>query len=481
MRETLTRKRRRLDESQAERKLVKALRGRGGTLTRADATAASGLDVNETDAALKRLLGHYKSHLAVTESGELLYTFDKSMERRDRVPLSERVAAVGDALWSGFTLAFKVVIAVTLVAYVAAFVAMMVAMLFAKSNDRDDRRSDRGGGGFPMLLFWMMPDWAPPEMRQRQRRRGPPGKRFYKSVYDFVFGPDGQPLDERAAERELVAFLRAKDGRITASDLVAVTGWSLTRAEEEATRLLADYDGEPEVAEDGTLVYVFPSLRKTAGELAGARTSAGWRYTWDETRTPSPLTGNTSNTDTLIGFLNAFNLVGGFLIGPAFLARFGLAGSAALVGAVTWFPLAFSSLFFAVPAARWLRGRGRSARLLGQSLRAELVHEIIARRGASFDPAELTTRVAKQLGAPVEATRGELERLLKDLDGDVTTDDAGVMRYQFPRVTEELTASEAARTLAPASERDAGEVVFSSETPGEEDVPRLPAPARNDR
>jgi len=34
--------------------------------------------------------------------------------------------------------------------------------------------------------------------------------------------------------------------------------------EEEATRLLVNYGGEPDVTDDGVVVYVFKDIRKTA-------------------------------------------------------------------------------------------------------------------------------------------------------------------------------------------------------------------------
>ena len=49
-------------------------------------------------------------------------------------------------------------------------------------------------------------------------------------------------------------------------DLVLLMGWDFPRAEEEATRLLIDYGGEPEVTEDGVVLYVFRDIRKTAQE-----------------------------------------------------------------------------------------------------------------------------------------------------------------------------------------------------------------------
>jgi hypothetical protein len=56
--------------------------------------------------ALKSLVASYRSHLAVTNEGELVYEFDPSFERRDRVPLGERLRAAGQTAWRGFTFFF---------------------------------------------------------------------------------------------------------------------------------------------------------------------------------------------------------------------------------------------------------------------------------------------------------------------------------------------------------------------------------------
>ncbi|HET6147685.1 MAG TPA: hypothetical protein VFH68_09140, partial [Polyangia bacterium] len=60
-------------EPRAKRVMLDALRGRGGKLTRADAIAVSGLPQPEAEQALTALLKEYRSHLAATESGELVY------------------------------------------------------------------------------------------------------------------------------------------------------------------------------------------------------------------------------------------------------------------------------------------------------------------------------------------------------------------------------------------------------------------------
>ena len=137
---------------------MEALRGRGGKLTKSDAMAVSGLPEAETQQALTVLLKEYRSHLSATESGELVYEFDPAFERRGALTFRERLAAVGAALWTGFTFLFKISIVVTLVVYFVLFVAMLIALVFARSSD--DRDDDRGFGFGIADLFWIW-GWNP--------------------------------------------------------------------------------------------------------------------------------------------------------------------------------------------------------------------------------------------------------------------------------------------------------------------------------
>src|SRR4029077_7280130 len=134
---------------------------------------------------------------------------------------------------------------------------------------------------------------------------------------------------------------------------VRLEGWTFPRAEEEATRLMVDYGGEPEVTDDGVVVYAFKALRRTAG----ARTEAaapGWAS--ERLEPTPPLTGNSPGTNALIGAFNGFNLLAPFWIVPAFEAR-------THISLASWHsffydvPLSSSPVFFAVPFARWIKGR----------------------------------------------------------------------------------------------------------------------------
>jgi hypothetical protein len=441
-------------EPKARSILLDALRGRGGKLTKSDAMAVSGLPEAETQQALTVLLKEYRSHLSATESGELVYEFDPAFERRSAITWRERLAAVGTALWTGFTFLFKISIVVTLVVYFVLFVAMMLALIFARKGD--DRDDDRGFGFGIADLFWIWgfnPGFA--GVPARQRIRAKPTKPFYKSVFHFVFGPPRAAVDPLADEKEILAAIRQRNGRIGAVDLVQLMGWDFERAEEEATRLLADYSGEPEVTDDGVVIYVFKELRKTASESGGWVGTGRPRPAWERLERAAPLTGNTSNTNAAIGFFNAFNLAAPFWIVPMFEMKMRIS----LAGASVWlqtFPAIFSAVFFAVPGARLLRERLAARSRAKRNARRSLLSRIFAA------PAEAR---AVEAIAPDRAQAQALERDLVRLGGDVAAepDERGRVCYVFPRIERELAALARARSAAARDEASPGQVVFSSE------------------
>jgi hypothetical protein len=441
-------------DDRAKAVMLTALRGRGAKLTRADAVVASGLPEDEAGRALTVLLKEYRSHLSATESGELLYQFDPSFERRDAVSWRERVAAVGGALWRGFSFLFKVAIVGTLVGYFALFVAMMIALLFARSSSSD--RDDDGGFGIgPLLWFWGWDSGPADYGRRRVAVRTEPRVPFYKRVFAFVFGPPVHKVDPLEDEKRIVGYIRAARGRIAPVDLVRLMGWSFPRAEEEATRLMVDYGGEPEVTDDGVVVYVFKALRRTAVDRRTESAAPAWAS--ERLEPTPPLTGNEPETNVVISVFNGFNLLAPFWIVPAFEARFH-------VSLASWqfllvdFPLAFSAVFFAVPLGRWMKGRLEARARQARNDRRRLLGRIFAGSELHLDG------WAREDLAPTPELAGLLDRELVLLGGDIAAepDARGRVRYTFPRIDQETAALARLRAAAPSSERDAGEVIFSS-------------------
>src|SRR3569623_1278497 len=118
------------------------------------------------------------------------------------------------------------------------------------------------------------------------------------------------------------------------------------------------------------------------------------------------------------------------------------------------FPLAFSTLFIAIPRVRWLMARWDALQRRHLEYRHQLLRRIFTGLGK---------RPREDL-APTPALGAILDGELVTLGGDVATepDEQGRVCYIFPRIEQELAAVARARNAAAATERDAGALVFSS-------------------
>ena len=267
-----------------------------------------------------------------------------------------------------------------------------------------------------------------------------------------MFGPPKLDEDPLADEKQLVGYIRAQRGRIAAVDLVRLMGWTFPRAEQEVTRLMIDYGGEPEVTEEGVVLYTFKAVRKTAS-AGGAADASSPCWASERLERPAPLTGNEPGTNAMIAAFNGFNLLAPFWIVPAFESR--LHVSLASWHFALWdFPLAFSAVFFAIPAGRWLKARLEAGRLRARNNRRALLGRIFSRSQA---------RPREEL-APTPELAAALDKELVALGGDIASepDEQGRVLYTFPRIDEETAAVARARAAAPSAEQDAGLVVFSS-------------------
>ena len=101
--------------------VLKALRSLGGRGTVGDVVSSVGLPRDQVEGTLKTLLESHQGHLEVSESGELVYLFDRKLIRRDRVPTIQRLKRAAKRVLTG---AFKAWIVTMLVVYFVVFVAL---------------------------------------------------------------------------------------------------------------------------------------------------------------------------------------------------------------------------------------------------------------------------------------------------------------------------------------------------------------------
>lgn len=461
------------EEPQLRQRLEPELRRRSGPATLGDIVAATGLPAERTEPVLRALLDEYDGRLAVDENGELLYSFPRGLHR----PTTTRdvLRQVRDTLWEWFKVAYKAGIFVVLLAYFLVFLVIMIAAivaLIAASNSSDSDLDLEGcGDGCGDGCFWLWfidpPTYRTPSgsfqaHRATPYRPKPPGQARrvppWLTAFEFVFGPEEAKPDPLAQERRLLGYIRERRGRVTATDIVALTGCDLDTAEKTLLHLMVAHGGDVEVSENGTLIYTFDRLMVSAGEDAD-QTGRRWLWWWEEPERPGVLNRNSEGANWGLGLMNAFNL--------AWSAWFTL-GAPGLVGAPGWIPwalgpvpLVFSLLFFIIPMVRRSLLNRENAARERRNARREVARKIF-RLHIGSDELPLVT--AEELFSSY-AERGDRVRSLRELreiieelaaawDAEPESDADGRIGWRFTRLREEWRdVSEARQAVDPAQFR----------------------------
>ncbi len=422
--------------------LVDAFRSRRGEATVADIAALTGLPLPQINAELPAVSDEYGARLKVTESGELLYAFPEGMKSRYR-GFAHGAARAWRAAKKGLALvgkaAFKVWIMATLVGYFALFIALALFALVASvavqagGGSRDSRSDSRGGGGLgglwltsrlfdSIIRIWFYSElFKDPETRWRQAEARKQRRPLNRAVFSYVFG-DGDPNPDWAEieKKAVISFLQSHRGVVTMPEFMAITGLAPLDAERAINRYLLEFEGTPEVSAQGTVYYFFPKLLAgidaargaTEREARGAPSTLGERIILQRLE---KFSSNAPKADRSFAAINLVNVVfGGYFlsqaiaVGPAFIVATsrgyalrggisylysmsgylfssfaGIANPAAFMGWVLGaVPLAFSVLFFLIPAIRKGQVARRNRDLRFSNLRRFVYRDILRSPGA---------------------------------------------------------------------------------------------------
>ncbi len=483
--------------SHVRARLLDALRRKREGATVADLVAATGLPAVQVQQGIREVADEYDGSLKVTESGEILYHFPGGMRSRKRgtaAAVRRALAAAGKVTGRVLTWVFKAWITVMLVGYFTLFVAIVVfaalaSMAMSAAGRNDDRR---GGGGMSFylavrmfeLFMWL---W----FARGPRAQRSPGRPMRQSVFAYVFGePDPNAGWDETERRTVVRFLRSQKGLMTAEELMALTGASPREAQQKINRLLLELEGEPEVTDEGTIVYRFENLlRSRAEEL---------RHDAAATRTRKRLVPFNRNEPKRNTWITVFNLVNAAfgtyfatqaiarpelayvtingvrraVVDGSYLYHFVAAGAAALgspspettiligLGAV---PLAFSAVFFAVPLARRLRERAANEAARRENLR-RLVYSRVLADPTLVDPRDIRPTAPEETPRNPEAA---VERILKELaaehGGEPVQGPDGSWMWRFPELERERKDVERERLATDTSRYEVGDTVFDSD------------------
>ncbi len=457
--------------AEADTTLLTALRRLRGRATLGDVVSATGMPEDQAETALKGLLETHRGHLEVSDSGDLLYQFDRKLIERAREPFGVRFRR---AAWSAFKTGFKVWTAVMLVVYFIVFVALIIAAMTANRDGRGFGRRGGFGLGDLFILHWLMGGrgwnrgslyYGHTHARRLPKDARPP---FYKKVFAFIFGPEEPRPTQLQKDRSTLQLIRARKGVLTSAELVEHTGLPLTDAQEEMGRLTGAHGGDPGVSARGEVVYTFPDLMKSAHGKVRAREP---NPAWLRLQYPKKLTGNNAGANWGIGAMNGFNLTAATVIGlgPALQTT----TAAAVAVDPLWFwglgvvPLTFSSMFFGIPLVRSLGLRRENAGRLRRNVRRLLIGLVYGRSVGAVrwvsvaDAIRHVTPRLKDWKVGPRVVLKELETLAAEFNAEVEAGEDG-FRYRFPAVRETFVEAELTRRALKLGDQKLGRIVYAT-------------------
>jgi hypothetical protein len=477
--------------------LVRVIKRRKNESTIADLVASSGLPKFQVEQAVKVVLDEYRGHLRVTESGELIYYFPHGMINQVQgfIPgLKRFFSAFFKGLGKVLAFLFKIWIVVMLVGYFFLFLAIfLAAVLGSIAISMGSRgRSSRGskGGAFYLVIklfelfarIWFYGQILKgPQMRQR-------GRPLHKAVFAFVFGePDPNRDWEINEKKYVISFVQSHRGVITLEEFMAITGKNSLEANELINRYLLEYEGEPRVTDNGTIVYFFPELLRTA-ESVGTQRAVSLAN--PAKKRLIHFNYNKKSKNGWIGFFNGFNIFFGayfsyfalfqpnlpfiirnkviidFALVYRFLNNFltGLVNNppALIFIALGIIPVSFSFFFYLIPVIRNIRRRSRNERIKEENLRKKIYRTIYS-NPMMVDP--LAVRGADEDESPkneVKFIDKEIKRFAGEKHADVEAKQDDTYYYTMGELDREIKDAEAYRQTINLGDYAVGEKIFDS-------------------
>ena len=447
-------------------KMVAVLKKKKNESTIADLIASTGLPKHQVEQSIKHVADEYRGHLKVTESGEILYHFPAGMKSKLHGfgPAFKRfmgnfLSVMGKIL----PVLFKVCIMVMLVGYFVLFLAILIAavvaltVLSASGKGRSRSRGKGGFGGFYLVLklielFIRVFFWVNLTKSSKSSRKK--GRPLYKSVFAYIFGDEDPNKNWETDEKlQVISYIRKNKGTIIIEELMIITGKEFNEAQQSINSYLLEFEGEPEVTENGTILFFFPELLRTKTESLEESSS----FPVPEYKQLIPFNTNAKKTNAGLTFFNSFNILFSsyFLIcsfayvseefNLLYITIFNLIREFLYMNPYTFFliglgivPISFSFLFFLVPIIRKIGLKKRNEKIKQENLRKQIFSTVI-RNTDNMDNNKVDclneTDTPKKAHGFIEK---QLVRYAGHKNADVEAKDDGSTYYKFTELNREL-------------------------------------------
>lgn len=481
------------NKNEVRERLLRALNGATKDWASADLARATGLPLAQINTEMPAISDEYRGRLKVSEKGDVLYSFPQGLRSRYR-GFGPTMRKLWRTVTKGATAAgkvlFKVWILVTLFGYFFLFIALAILAFFGSialqqgggSRDRSDRRGGGIGGLWlttnlfdSMIRLWFYSElFRSSDARYRdsyvKRERHP----LHKAVFSHVFG-DGDPNAEwnTVLKKAFVAFVQTHKGVITLPEFMAISGLKPEEAQDRITQFLVEFEGSPEVSENGALYFFFPSLLAKASDVSAPAASAFplkrlKRFSSNNAKMDRTfrwinivnllfgsyylLNSINVGTDVIVQTSQGATLRGGLTLVYSYtiylFSQMGAAQPAVLTGWVLGaVPLAFSALFFGIPLVRSWRMKRENETLKRENMRKVLYSAVIA-NPAGFDHRTVSLPSEEVRPSRPEAVQEEVQHLAAWGSGEISAEGIWIFKDV------EFTQREAAQVRASVREAD---------------------------
>lgn len=339
-------------------RILKAVEALNYRVTVGDVSASSGLELALAQQGLNTLAQDVNGHLQVSSSGEIVYAFERDLRNRlVRNDLRSKLVVLARQVWKALFYVVRISFGILLVlSLLVIAVAVFVILTSTRGNDDQGGGSDRRDPGFAPSFFWFDP-WfifLPPDAPRQAR---PKRMGFLEGVFSFLFGDSDPNADlEERRWRTVGGVIRNQGGVVIAEQLAPYLDQASTENEDFVLPALVKFDGQPEVSEQGDIVYRFPGLQTLAGEQSNERAPSFLQ----ETSIPFSQAG--SGNLALAAGLGALNFGGAWWL-YFLLQNAALPPELQFVEVLLPVLLVYGTLFLAIPAVRWLILQQRNSRI----------------------------------------------------------------------------------------------------------------------
>ncbi len=405
-----------------------------GKLTLAEISAETGLPLDEANSYLNILMERYSCRVKMDQSnGKLQFNFDYPLKRRDSKSFKEIMLIVLNALWKTFQLVYKASVGLVMIVYTIFFLVVLLLMM-SRSDDRDNDAGSLVGGIlraiFEALRFKAIVDLTTEyadDGQFRYKKYSQPknkGKNFIQSIYHLVFGPDKpkyHPLDNTL---EAVSFIRNNNGKLTAGNIIALSGVDYPTAESKLAEYAGKFKGELYIDQSGIVTAEFPQLLHSSNtNLKGGKIE----FYKNEVEPPVEFTGNSGGRNVAILAMNTFNLIMSMVAMTMFETTF-IGFWAGL------FPCLVSLLYFIIPIVRvpfYFSAKSKRE--------YSIMHKQLVGLITDFPKAEFKiTDFQRVVNLKQEVLERHLLKICGELEGEVVINNEGKAVYVFQRLSAEL-------------------------------------------